>query len=220
MAQAVLKFQNGGRSLGVDGVAGNETKRAFHSASAETKDLITKSALAATGLDISSLIPAIVLPNTDFVSDVVPVVARAALSAGLLPLAVVTQITLESGWGQSALARDHFNFGGLKFNSVSSFPGIKPLSTTMKTQEFIDGKNVEVSAGFASFRSVEHFADVYVWYLLKSGSAYRYPGLSQATTVRDYFAILKKGGYATDPNYVSKAENLSRSVKDRTQLFA
>lgn len=212
LAQTVLRFA-GGAKIAVDGSVGDQTQRALASASPDIREQAKIAVKAVTGLNIDDLIPAVVEKLNDFGREVVPALITAAKSAGLIPEAVVAQVVLESGWGQSQLARQYHNYGGLKYNSVSSFPGKKPGSTQMRTTEFIAGNNVSVSAGFATFDSPRHFAEVYVWYLLSGGSSYRYRGIQRAATTKEYFEILKKGGYATDPEYVSKSEALVASVK-------
>lgn len=221
VAQAVLRFA-GNERISVDGAVGKQTQSALGRASADIKTQAAAAVRAATGLDINDLIPKIVEQVSDFGTQVVPMLVESAKRAGLLPAGVVAQIVLESGWGASDLSRKWNNYAGLKYNAVSSYPGVKPGSTSMQTQEFIEGKMVSVSQGFATFNDARHFADVYVWYLLEGPSAYRYRNyqgmrgrLIDAATTEEFFKILKNGGYATDPQYVSKAQAIVASVERR-----
>lgn len=214
IAQAVLRFA-GNEKISVDGAVGKLTQSALARVSSDVKTQAAAAVRAATGLDINDLIPAIVDNVSDFGTQVVPMLISSAKSAGLLPAAVVAQVVLESGWGASELSRKWFNYAGLKYNAVSSFPGVKPGSTNMRTQEFIEGKMVSTSDGFATFQNPRHFADVYVWYLTQGPSSYRYRGLAAAATTEEFFNILKNGGYATDPAYVSKAQSIVSSVQRR-----
>lgn len=215
IVQAILRV-NGNKSLGVDGVVGSRTRTAVSVASPLLLEKANAATMAAYGLSVDDLIPPVLINTGDnFAVDVVPALLRASKARGLPPVAVVAQVAFESNWGNSGLSRDYRNYAGLKFNSVKKFPGIKPGSTTMQTTEFVDGKGVTLSEGFATFVSADHFAEVYVWYLLESGSAYRYPGLRNVRTPNEFFTILKNGGYATDPLYVTKLNGMVGSVERR-----
>ncbi|UNI73410.1 lytic enzyme [Pseudomonas phage ER16] len=81
--------------------------------------------------------------------------------------------------------------------------------------------NGERLGGFRNLPKPRHFADVYAWYLTEGPSSYRYRNyrgmgrLVDATTTEEFFKILKNGGYATDPAYVSKAQSIVASVERR-----
>lgn len=211
--QAVLKF-GGGARLSVDGVVGHQTRQAVQQASPLLLKQADAATMAVSGKSVSDLFPPMQQSN-GFADVVVPAVVTAAKSASLNPIAVVAQVAFESGWGLSELSAKYFNYAGLKYNSVMSYPGLRPGSTNETTAEYIDGKRVSVSQGFATFESPKHFADVYVWYLTQSSSAYRYAGLAQANDPTEFFTILKKGGYATDPLYVAKLTSIVSSVQRR-----
>lgn len=217
--QAILKLA-GAPALAVDGKWGPRTSRSYSAASAAVKKTANAAHESLTGETIEStyLAPSEPKPLTGrelFDATVVPELVRAAKEAGLRPSAVVAQIAHESGWGASGLAVRSNNFAGLKFNSVSYYPGRPVGSQTYVTTEYVGGKPQRVSDGFAVFDSPGHFADVYVWYLLDSNSAYRYAGIKDARSDREFFEILKRGGYATDPAYVNSLLAMSRSVLNR-----
>jgi flagellum-specific peptidoglycan hydrolase FlgJ len=215
VVQAILRV-NGSHKLSVDGVLGSNTRVALANATPQLVEQANKATMAAFGLSVTDLIPQAVIQSVgEFSRDVVPALMSMATKYGLMPVAVVAQVAFESNWGKSGLSTDYHNYAGLKYNSVQGYPGVKPGSTTMKTTEFVDGKGVTLSEGFATFTSAVHFAEVYAWYLTESGSAYRYKGLRNAATPRDFFSVLKNGGYATDPAYVNKLETMVSSVERR-----
>lgn len=217
LLQTVLKFEGGKKGLVVDGVIGPRTRSAYATSRASVIRKV-KAVVESVGLDVNDVIgtePPATKPLTPFES-VLKKAMVAAEQAGLIPLAVAAQLTAESSWGKSGLSSRWNNYGGIKYNSMEGYPGKPIKSTHMLTQEFVDGKMVTISDGFAVFNDLDHFVDGYIWYLTRSAPARkRYSGLTEATSVKEYFQILKDGGYATDPNYVSKGVAVSRSVMNR-----
>lgn len=216
LIQTLLKFEGGHQRLAVDGLIGNQTRTAYANTAPLVVQQIKRTVKAATGGNSDELIGVekTTVKEDDF-GAVVLALQAAARKAGLIPSAVVAQVVHESGWGRSALSRRYNNYAGLKYNAVARYPGVKVNSTQMMTHEYVDGRRVEMSDGFAVFDSVAHFADAYVWYLTESPSSYRYKGIVNASDEREYFTILKDGGYATDPKYVDSLVNVHRSVVRR-----
>jgi hypothetical protein len=75
-----------------------------------------------------------------FVRTLAPEVLRAARVHRVPPSVALSQAILESGWGQSRLARDHHNYFGIKGGGVR-----------FQTKEHRRGRLRAVRAGFASF---------------------------------------------------------------------
>jgi len=75
-----------------------------------------------------------------FVRALAPEVLRAARVHRVPPSVALSQAILESGWGQSRLARDHHNYFGIKGGGVR-----------FQTKEHRRGRLRSVRAGFASF---------------------------------------------------------------------
>lgn len=217
LLQTVLKFEGGKKGLVVDGMIGPRTRSAYATSGASVIAKV-KSVIDSVGLNVEDIVGDVTptpKPLTPF-ETVVKKVMVAAERAGLIPLAVAAQITAESSWGKSGLSSRWNNYAGIKYNAMDGYPGKPVKSTHMLTQEFVDGKMVTISDGFAAFDDIDHFVDGYIWYLLESAPARkRYRGLTNAKTVEEYFQILKDGGYATDPDYVRKGVAVSRSVQTR-----
>ena len=62
-----------------------------------------------------------------FVQSYYPQVKEAGVKYGINPVVLLAQIAIETGWGESVLCKEHFNFGGLTgFGKPSEFwPGTK-----------------------------------------------------------------------------------------------
>lgn len=225
-AQALL--QETDKSLIIDGKFGNYSKQIFDRSPTALKDAIenlvkalgfpagvqslygqytsTKAASTADGASVFDL-------------QVVPAIVREAKKRGLDASFALAQLVLESSWGKSTPRGDDgklsFNYAGLKWNSVNPRTARK---ATAKSGEVYGGKRVMEVSAFAAFDSAGQFAAAYFDYLYAGPSAYRYPGLSQASSAKAFGDILQKGGYATDPQYGTKIASIAESVKRRYAL--
>lgn len=155
-----------------------------------------------------------------FVSDppfaeVLEAVTAEARKRGLDPTPYLAQVTLESGWGRNvprlADGRSSLNYAGLKFESVKQRVTER---ANARTTEYDKGIALSVVDSFAVFNTLADFAEVYFWYLFEGPSSYRYPGLDQAD-VNSFGSILRKGGYATDPQYAQAIIGVAASVSRR-----
>lgn len=149
--------------------------------------------------------------------QVVPALVREARARGVNPIAAVTQVALETGYGKSTPKAEDgspsYNYGGIKWQSVKT-----AKKAFARTQEVLGGKAVSLVDAFSVFNSPSEFAQAYFNYLLNGPSSYRYKGLRDAKTPFEYGAILQKGGYATDPRYADKFAKLADSVSRRYDL--
>lgn len=111
---------------------------------------------------------------------------------------LVAQDALESGWGKHQSGKN--NFGGIKLVGTGN-------GSTKKTQEW-NGRTMEtVSAKFRDFDSLQD----YVNYKINLVGNKNYNVF--AYSPNQYFSRVKAGGYATDPNYVSKMNQMLNSVR-------
>ena len=51
--------------------------------------------------------------QVDFISSYLPLARKAGESFRINPVVILAQAVIESGWGQSDLAREHHNFFGI-----------------------------------------------------------------------------------------------------------
>ena len=152
--------------------------------------------------------------NEKFIEQI-GAMARADMAKnGICAAVTVAQAILESGWGKSDLAVKANNIFGMKCSlSGNTWPGSTwdgKSAYNKSTGEYYSGSYTTVKADFRKYGSwAESVAD-HSAYLAgaKSGSALRYAGLVGCTDYKQAAQIIKNGGYATSPDYVSKICNI------------
>lgn len=190
--------------LKIDGVFGPKTKSALHRLLKHPiKRRIVEQYVEQTDLSMADVERFLTDRGDQPPAQLVVALSSALAARGLMRLKpfILAQWHLESAAFKSALAVRHKNYAGLKTNVLKGSP-FSYKSVTMKTEEYEDGVMRKISAGFASFATYGDFVENYLWYLFDGPSAYRYVGLSDVVNVREYAYVLRRGGYATDPNYV------------------
>ncbi|MCM1305620.1 MAG: glucosaminidase domain-containing protein [Butyrivibrio sp.] len=150
------------------------------------------------------------LSETDVVAKVGALFAADQKKSGILASVSMAQFILESGYGKSELAQNANNVFGMKKSlSGNTWDGsVWDGSSvyTKRTQEFVDGKYVMVTADFRRYRCMEDSVADHSAYLLgaMNGSRKRYEGLEGCVDYREAAQVIKEGGYATSPDYVEK----------------
>ena len=147
--------------------------------------------------------------NETFMKTVGELARKDQEKTHILGSIILAQAILESGWGRSELAKNAKNLFGMK-KSLSgntwagSTWGGKVYSKD--TKEVYSGNAVTVNAEFRAYNSWEQSVGDHSAYLAgaKNGSALRYAGLVGCTDYKKAAEIIKAGGYATAPDYVSK----------------
>lgn len=137
--------------------------------------------------------------KTEYINRVVTALQGLDLK-GLFPSVIIAQAILESGWGESGLAKTYNNHFGMKKGGGTNYGGWTGQTVTLKTGEFIDGQRVTIDGVFRVYpdlRSsiVDHNG---LFYTLS-----RYKDVCKAATPREQITAIKNGGYATGPNYVN-----------------
>lgn len=110
---------------------------------------------------------------------------------------LVAQDALESGWGKHQSGKN--NFGG-----------IKGKGSTRQTKEWDGQKMITITDSFRDFDSLQD----YVNYKINLVGNKNYNVF--AYSPNQYFSRVKAGGYATDPNYVSKMNQMLNSVREHS----
>ena len=125
------------------------------------------------------------------------VVAMARARGAKFPELVAAQWALESDWGRSPSGRNNFF-------------GQKGAGTTKATWEVVNGRRVNTQASFMDFASPSDSVGFLVdkWYRGRGGA-------NNAKTVQEAAQILKRQGYATDPEYVNKLLRIISSARSR-----
>lgn len=146
----------------------------------------------------------------EFVRLIRPAATAAARELGVDPDVVIAHAALETGWGRSvpvgADGRPSFNLFGIK--AGGSWQGAVHAAGT---HEFMQGSMQAVRADFRAYASPEQSIRDYVG-LLKSSP--RYAGaLNTGGDVQAFARGLARGGYATDPDYVTKLTAVAARLK-------
>ena len=120
----------------------------------------------------------------------------------VLPSVCIAQAALETGWGTSPLMTKANAYFGIK---ATGWSGVVYNSDTL---ECYDGKTyVNVNACFRAYDCVEDSVKDY--YDLITGSS-RYSAAVNESNAEKAITAIKNGGYATDPDYVSKIMDIIR----------
>jgi len=145
-----------------------------------------------------------------FVTSIAPHARAAAARLGLDPALVVAHAALESGWGQRPLrtqdGQPTHNLFGVKASARWDGEVAHALTTEIEA-----GTRVEREEAFRRYASPGDAFTDYVRVLLDH-PGYRgalNAGADAAAFARGLFA----GGYATDPHYASKIEQVARQVR-------
>ena len=129
------------------------------------------------------------------------------LSTGVLASVTVAQAIVESGFGTSTLATKANNLFGMKATLSSSTwkSDWDGKTYAVNTQEYINGSYITIKADFRKYPDyaasvADHSA--YLTGAKLSDGKLRYEGLVGCKDYTKAATIIKKGGYATAPNYV------------------
>ena len=139
--------------------------------------------------------------GNDFITWISSYAVQDMHSSNILASITIAQAILESNWGKSTLSAKYNNFFGMK--AGSSWNGkIVNLPTT-------ECNNNDCYKTTATWRVYDNaLASIKDHSRLLSSN--RYKGVVGEKNYTTAIEIIKKGGYATDPNYVSKITNLIR----------
>ena len=111
----------------------------------------------------------------------------------------LAQAILESGWGQSELAKKANNYFGIKCSAVAS--PYQNGCINKDTWEHLNGNDVTVAASFRTYPDVRSsFLDHGLFLTKPRYAAALEPGITPDEAIRRIWAA----GYATDPGYPAK----------------
>ena len=142
-------------------------------------------------------------------------IIREVDKSGILYSVTTAQWILESGYGQTELAKKAENYFGMKCTlSGNTWPSVwdGTSKVNINTQEDPgNGNYYTIKADFRKYPDMEHSILDHAGYLLgaeKSPGVKRYAGLTSCKSYRQAIQLIKDGGYATDTKYVSKICNI------------
>jgi flagellar protein FlgJ len=144
----------------------------------------------------------------EFVDQVMPAIRHAATALGLNPLGFLAQAALETGWGQR-MARNADGSPSLNVFGIKAGDEWTGARATADTVEFSNGVATQRRTAFRAYGSIEEsvsdFANV-----LKKSPRYR-DAIAAGGDVHAYIDRIGKSGYATDPEYANKLNQILNS---------
>lgn len=150
-----------------------------------------------------------------FVQQVLPTIRRAAQALGVNPLGLLAQAALETGWGQrmprTADGNPSLNMFGIK--AGEEWSGAR---ATADTVEFNGGVATQRRTAFRAYGSIEESVSDFA-NLLGSSPRYR-EAIAAGGNAQAYIQSIAKSGYATDPDYGNKLNQILNSSTLRTAL--
>ncbi|MGE5453050.1 MAG: TIGR02594 family protein [Acidobacteriota bacterium] len=152
-------------------------------------------------------------PKFEFIKSIYCDARQISKETGMSWELILAQAAQETGWGDKVLSGTNNLFN---IKADKSWTGPKK---TFNVWEVVKGKKVWVDADFRVYANVQEALRDRVAFL-KQNTRYVKAGLFEADTLgslEDEAQALKKGGYATDPNY---AENLAEVFRGKTMRNA
>ena len=135
--------------------------------------------------------------------------ARAAAKLGTTPEILIAQAALETGWGKHVMTGSDGQSSHNLF-SIKADPSWEGDTVTRRTLEFMQGRPVNVTAGFRAYDGVGQAFDDYVDFIAQNPRYQR--ALEKAADPRAYVQELQRAGYATDPHYAQKILQIHNQV--------
>jgi len=143
--------------------------------------------------------------SDDFVNTLMPFAEQAAAELDLAPQVLIAQAALETGWGKHIQKLPNGNSSYNLFNIKSSSAWDGP-EVNIKTLEYKNGVAERSNASFRVYASLQDSFDDYVQFI-KSNPRYQ-EALKVTNDPEAYTFELQKAGYATDPDYAEKINNI------------
>jgi flagellar protein FlgJ len=144
----------------------------------------------------------------EFVHRMLPPITRAASALGVDPMGMLAQAALETGWGQrmprNADGTLSHNMFGIK--AGDEWTGARASADTM---EVANGVATPRRTTFRAYGSIEESVNDFAS-LLKNSPRYR-DVIAAGGNAGEYIASMGKSGYATDPEYANKLNQILRS---------
>ena len=141
----------------------------------------------------------------EFVNRVLPAIRRAAGRIGVNPTAMLAQAALETGWGRrmprNSDGSSSFNLFGVK--AGDDWTGSRAVADSM---EVTNGVAATKRTAFRAYGSIEESVDDFA-NLLKQSPRYR-DAIAAGSDAKGYIDAIGKSGYATDPQYADKLNEI------------
>jgi flagellar protein FlgJ len=142
---------------------------------------------------------------THFVNQVLPTIRRAADALGVSPLGMLAQAALETGWGtrmpHTADGTPSLNMFGIKADDA--WAGARAVANTV---EFSGGVATQRQTAFRAYGSIQESVSDFA-NLLKGSHRYR-GAIAAGGDAQAYVNSIGQSGYATDPEYANKLNEI------------
>jgi flagellar protein FlgJ len=142
---------------------------------------------------------------SDFVSRVLPTIRDAAQALGVNPLGLLAQAALETGWGKR-MARTADGAASLNLFGIKADENWDGARATASTVEYSDGIATQRHAAFRVYGTLEESVKDFV-NLLKNSPRY-HQALAAGRDAQAYIDSIGRSGYATDPGYTHKLNEI------------
>jgi peptidoglycan hydrolase FlgJ len=141
----------------------------------------------------------------EFVHRMLPPIRRIAAALGVDPMGILAQAALETGWGQRmprhADGSSSHNMFGVKAGDEWTGP-----RASADSMEVANGVATPRRTTFRAYDSIEESVNDFAS-LLKSSPRYR-DVIASGGSAQGYIASMGKSGYATDPEYANKLNQI------------
>jgi flagellar protein FlgJ len=165
----------------------------------------TASATASPAAPTTAATAPLAQTPAEFVQRLLPPIRRAAGALGVDPMGMLAQAALETGWGQrmprNADGSLSHNVFGIK--AGDEWTGAR---ATADTVEISNGVATPRRSAFRAYGSIEDSVNDFAS-LLKSSPRYR-EVIAAGGNAASYIAGIGKSGYATDPEYANKLNQI------------
>lgn len=155
------------------------------------------------------------LKPKNFVQEILKDSLKTAQNLGVKPEFILGHAALESGWGKSI---PKFENGDSSYNifSVKASRDWVGKTIDVTTTEYVDGKPIKMVEKFKAYASYkEAFADYEN--LLKATP--RYKNVVNSESSQEFASGLQKAGYATDPKYTEKLNQVINGNRLKSSII-
>lgn len=143
----------------------------------------------------------------EFVAHLLPIAEKIGRKAGLDGKTLLAQAALETGWGKHVMPNDK---GGSSHN-LFGVKAIRNWSGDLATHNTLEHTGDKFEQVKDIFRSYDSYEDSFEDYLKFLQSHPRYQtALRQGKDGASYVQELQNAGYATDPRYADKIQNIAK----------
>jgi flagellar protein FlgJ len=140
----------------------------------------------------------------EFVQKLYPFAKQAAEKLNVSTDGLIAQAALETGWGQYILQNNKGESSHNLFN-IKSGQQWQGRSVDIDAIEYQDGKAVQEKSHFRMYSDYAESFEDYATFLQTNP---RYDDALKQTNPADYVRELQSAGYATDPAYAQKINNI------------